>query len=182
MTEREWADLAITIHDAYGRPVTEGYIEMWFPAVAAFTRDEVHAALMAHGRSSQARFMPTGGELAEYARAAAGDGEPGFDEVWTEIMGQVASVGWCGRPELSETAAGVVAFLGGWRNVCVTPYDQHGTMRAQAREAVAAGARRRQTIAAATELRALTAGAVRRIESVENPDARRLANPDDERA
>jgi hypothetical protein len=78
---------------------------------------------------SRSRFFPTVAEIREEATKLAAPGYPSPIEAWAEVVAQIASVHYDGRPVFSHPLISKVALGMGWRYICL--HDDAAVARGQ---------------------------------------------------
>lgn len=110
-----FAELMLGIGEAYGEPVSDARLEIYFAALADLPLAEIRDAANVHVRAE--KFFPRVSELRE---AVGGSVQERADLAWVELLRQVRRVGYMGTPTWTDPALARAAMelYGGWRALC----------------------------------------------------------------
>lgn len=85
------------------------------------------------------KFLPSIAEIRSYAidtvKVENGTKEPDADEAWGEVQRAIRAVGYMKTPSFSNPVVADAVRSLGWQDICTTPADDTGILRAQFRRA-----------------------------------------------
>lgn len=94
------------------------------------------------------KFLPSIAEIREVAYdikgIISGTAAPDESEAWGEVIKEIRSVGYYGKPTFSHEAITAAVNNIGWQDICMTTNDGMNTLRAQFRRAYQLAAQRQK--------------------------------------
>jgi hypothetical protein len=128
MTHGECMAMLAVAGKVYGEGVAEDVVEAWAQFMADVTPEEGAAAMREH--ITESPHFPKVADIRKRV-AAHRVNAPDVAAAWGEVLRQVRLVGYYGLPQFSHPAIAAAVDALGWQEVCHTPTDQLGTLRAQ---------------------------------------------------
>lgn len=101
--------------------------EVWFENLSDLDERSFFEACQYWGRNEEK--FPT---IAQLRHISMSDSRAcGPEEAWGEVIRQVRTVGWCGKPQFSNSLIlSAIEAIGSWRDICATELDQMTALRA----------------------------------------------------
>jgi len=136
--------------------IDESVIASWWALLSDVPPDQFLRAAIEHSRAST--FPPTPAELRKLALRPEQEGLTAED-AWSEVIGEIRRVGWCGKPQWSTPQAErAAAALGSWRTLCSQTSNELAANRAHFFRLYSAFAGRAEREVACLEAEQITAG------------------------
>jgi hypothetical protein len=112
---RAFAELMLGIGEAYGEPVSDIRLEIYFSALEDLPLDDIRQAANIHVRVN--KFFPRISELRE---AIDGSAEDQAELAWVQLLRLVRSVGAYGKPTWPDhqLKRAALELYGGWGALC----------------------------------------------------------------
>lgn len=110
-----FAEVMLGLGEAYGEPISETRMEIYFAALSDLPLAELRHAATIHVRTQ--KFFP---RVAELREAIQGNEDDRASLAWTDLLKQVRRVGYIGTPTFDDPVAqrAAMELYGGWRSLC----------------------------------------------------------------